>query len=356
MNVLILWQGVSGYFDACVRALAQHDDVADVFVAYERAPQDAPFAGPMFSSASGHYAWTGRPDYDELVGAIGDFVPDLVLVSSFHLSAYRKFVRPLRGRAVRVLCMDNQWLEKPKQWLGRVSSRIYLHPYFDTVFVPGDRQASFARHLGYRQSRIMYGLYSADVQKFQRAEHPAGEGFLFVGRLVPDKGIESLLEAYSMYRQRRPDGWSLTIVGTGPLATRCQGQSGVVLEGFKQPDELPALMWRHGCLVMPSLFEPWGVALHEAASAGLALICSDAVGAGSAFVQDGYNGYVVPAGRADHLADAMLSIGRDGTDSERKRMADRSRQLAERITPGRWADYVVQTAPRLSDVQGRTKR
>ena len=102
----------------------------------------------------------------------------------------------------------------------------------------------------------------------------------------------------------------------GPEAARLAGIEGVDLLGFVQPDSLPALLARSGCLVLPSRFEPWGVVVHEAAAAGLPVVCTSVAGAASRLVLDGYNGVVVPPGDPGALARALLRIS-GASDAER---------------------------------------
>jgi glycosyltransferase involved in cell wall biosynthesis len=58
-------------------------------------------------------------------------------------------------------------------------------------------------------------------------------------------------------------------------------------------------------LVQPSLYDGWGVVLNEGASSGLALIASDRVGAAYHLIEPGRNGFRVPGGSMDSLANAM---------------------------------------------------
>ena len=112
------------------------------------------------------------------------------------------------------------------------------------------------------------------------------------------------------------------------------------LLGFLQPSELPAVFERSGCLVTPSRFEPWGVVIHEAAAAGLAVICSAACGASTRLVLDGYNGAVVPAGDQLRMAEAMTWISSGVPD--RSLIGERSAALATQFTPARWASYLLE--------------
>jgi glycosyltransferase involved in cell wall biosynthesis len=240
--------------------------------------------------------------------------------------------------------MDNQWLGTAKQWLGILSSRFYLRPLFDVAFLPGDRQADFARRLGFCESRIWWGYYTCDHSRFLLPEdavdpHPS-KSFLFVGRLVEAKGIADLMAAYSSYRLRTDSAWPLMICGTGPLERHVRGVQGVDVRGFVQPSDLPEVFAGAGCLVLPSVFEPWGVVVHEATAAGLPIICSTACGAAPHLVEDGYNGFLVGPGDPEGLSSALLRFTLlDG--SEQRAMSLAARSLSFRYTPDRWAQTLI---------------
>ena len=97
--------------------------------------------------------------------------------------------------------------------------------------------------------------------------------------------VEGGLERLRMARHVAP--------GVGPLADTIGSIDGVDMLGFVQPDEMPSVFARAGCLVLPSRHEPWAVVIHEAASAGLPVVCTRACGASTRLVLDGLNGAVV---------------------------------------------------------------
>jgi glycosyltransferase involved in cell wall biosynthesis len=109
-----------------------------------------------------------------------------------------------------------------------------------------------------------------------------------------------------------------------------------VATGFLQPEKVAEQMLEASVFVLPSLFEPWGVVVNEAASAGMPMIVSEAVGSHAHLVQSGFNGYVVETGSAESLANAMLRFHLMD-ESSLARMGKASEQLSEQYTPTRWA-------------------
>jgi glycosyltransferase involved in cell wall biosynthesis len=157
-----------------------------------------------------------------------------------------------------------------------------------------------------------------------------------VGRYVRAKGVDLLVNAYRHYQENTRDPWDLVCAGAGPLAYLLDGEEGIINKGFVQPDALPELMRQAGAFVLPSRDEPWGVVIHEAATSGLPLLCSDECGAVVHLLQDGYNGWVVEAGNASHLAQCMMRVSEVGSQ-ELSNMGERSHWLSKQFTPKRWA-------------------
>lgn len=340
-KVAILWSELSGYANECFRALADHPQLDSLFLSHFRADPLAPFDESAFDWVDERFFYDALMAEGRLTEAVEAFAPDVVLVTSWHIKGYRAALRALKGRATRVLCMDNQWLATPKQRAGVAISRWHIQPYYDRAFVPGERQADFARRLGFPQSAISAGLYACDIARFAPpAGATPGRGFVFVGRLIPEKGVDTLAEAYRRYRAMTADSWPLTIYGSGSLGEVLSGIEGVTLAGFVQPQALPAALHQAGAFVLPSLFEPWAVAINEAAAAGLPMIVTSACGASVHLVQDRLNGAVVGAGDAQDLARAMHRIA-GLSDAERGAYGAMSLALAQQFTPQRWAETVI---------------
>src|SRR5207237_5831841 len=123
----------------------------DVKLMYQEALVPPPFLAPFDDAeltegldASG---WTGQPDEAQLMRELDEFQPDVLIVNSWHIPAYMKAARRWRGRALRVVVMDHQWINSPKQWVGRLTRSVYIQRAFDAAFMPGAEHEVFARHL-----------------------------------------------------------------------------------------------------------------------------------------------------------------------------------------------------------------
>jgi len=109
---------------------------------------------------------------------------------------------------------------------------------------------------------------------------------VFVGRLVSDKGVDVLLTALAILRDRGLPSTGLTIAGDGPdrariiaLAEHLRVEKQVTFTGWKSQSEVASLLRRHTILVIPSLIaEGFGLVALEAIASGCVVIGSDAGG------------------------------------------------------------------------------
>lgn len=351
MKIAVLWTGMSGYLNSCLRALNETEGTS-LFVCYERPRADAPFDLSQFEWMPSTLTWSGSPDRDLLLRSLEKFAPDMILGAAYHIPAYRAVCRRFAKQALRVYCTDNQWRGTLKQWAGVVTASLYVRAFYDAIFIPGERQALWARRMGFRDDQIWHGCFSCDHSKFADAHirrSVAGKSppsFLIVGRLSTEKGIDILLRAYSEYRESSGDPWPLMIAGTGPMAAAAEDRDGIILKGFVQPRDLPALFESAGALVVPSTFEPWALVIHEAGAAGVPVICTAECGASVHLVQDGYSGYIVETGNSNSLSRALTRFA-CLPDQRRAAMGEASYLLSLQFTPRRWAECVSEKGAEL---------
>ena len=354
MRIAILWTSLSGYLNACLRQLAERQGI-ELFVAYRSPGSKAPFHDGLFEWIPNRWLWHSRHDLGGLQAAITGFMPDLLLIAGWHVPTYRQIARAFSTKAWRIMAMDNCWNGTLRQRGAIAIAPFFLHPLADAVWVPGERQVLFARLLGFAPHQILCGLYSGNTEAFAYNHldrilgmRPVPRAFLFVGRMAAEKGIEVLRRAYLLYRGQTEEPWPLICCGVGPLAFRLGTIPGVLLSGFVQPERLPSLMAEAGCLVIPSHFEPWGVAVHEAAAAGLIILASENVGASWELVHPGETGFIFRDGDATALAARMQHLS---NLSERRlsEMSHASHLLARQFSPSRWVDTLLEHDRRCSD-------
>ncbi|HEX5005458.1 MAG TPA: glycosyltransferase family 4 protein [Gemmatimonadales bacterium] len=156
----------------------------------------------------------------------------------------------------------------------------------------------------------------------------------FVGRLIPEKGLDVLLRACV----RLYGAWTLTVAGTGPaqeeleaLAERLGIASRVTWLGGIPRSELASLWPRLDCLVAPSRttarwVETYPLQVLEAMGHGVAVVVSDS---GALPESVGRAGLVFGDGHPDGLTEALTRLLEDGSLRERLAAEGRRRVIAE---------------------------
>ncbi|MCA9050476.1 MAG: glycosyltransferase [Planctomycetaceae bacterium] len=343
LRVLVVWSRVSGYITACWRQLAGYPDIDLRVVAWNTSASDNCTFDQAVVSGINCRTLNGaeRADDGVLRSEVARFSPDVIVTAGWISSAARELVQNLdEDRPRIVMAMDTPWRNQLRQYLTRWRY-AGLFRKADHVVVATERTWQYARRLGFREDEISRGVYGWDSTLFRSTSDsspplsPASRGFLFVGRLVAEKGIDQLIEAYQHYREQVSDPWPLTVCGTGPLDSLLKAP-GVVHRGFLQPEQLPRVFKESAVLVLPSRYEPWGVVIAEAMGAGLPVIATEACGAALDLVRHLWNGLTVPTDNADRLSEALLWLHRN--PQRLAAMGENARNSAEPYTAENWAE------------------
>jgi glycosyltransferase involved in cell wall biosynthesis len=283
--------------------------------------------------------------------------PEVVIVGGWNQPAFWLALAWARRRSVPVVA----WVESTLRDRRRGSAaggraKRWFIGRCDAFLVPGSASAAYLERLGVEADRITVAPNTVEHADFGdrvgalRRERARirdelgvdGVTFLTVARLSPEKGLDVLLRAFAGIEA------TLVVVGDGPERLRLVSAAspGVRFEGHLEGERLRAWYAAADAFVVPSLSETWSIALTEAALAGLPLVATDAVGAAWDLIEDGTNGFRVPAGDADALHAALRRLAQD--EDLRASARGRSLALAEPYTPDAWADAVLWCATKLA--------
>ena len=233
----------------------------------------------------------------------------------------------------------------------------------DAVVCVSRAQADKVRRAGIRGDRIHVIRNAIDPERFGipdeehgrrlRALFPAEFEHLVcaVGRLSPEKGFDQLIEAARSVVQARPKTGFL-LIGDGPQRTELEAQISeaglrehVVLTGFRS--DVDRLLPHVDVVAVPSFTEGLPNVILEAFCAGVPVVATS-VGGTPEVVENGVNGYLVPAGDAASLAQHLLrmldegdtaqGMGARGRDYVRRhfhfaRQSNEYQRLFERLVP-----------------------
>ena len=222
----------------------------------------------------------------------------------------------------------------------RVEARVdpLLQRLWRVVIVDSHAVADLlARHARIAPGRIAVipnfvssSLLSAPVSDARR-DGPTR--FLMAAHFTPVKGHRFAIEGLARLEQSRPGGAQLDLLGGGPLleaAKRLAEDLGVAHAVFFHGPRSDLARWLQRCdvVVLPSLWEGFGVILAEAMASGRPAI-SFAIGGAPEVVVHGETGLLVPPGNVPALASAMERLSVDS--ALRSKMGRAGRERAQRL-------------------------
>ena len=208
----------------------------------------------------------------------------------------------------------------------------------------------------------------SDEAKMVVGLKPDARMILFVGRIEPLKGVDTLIRAMSCLKLNDPDvPVHLAIIGGEPDASPRQMSAEmarlqklcdelsldqtVVFMGKRDQDKLPYYYSAAEVLVMPSHYESFGMVALEAMACGTPVIASEVGGLGF-LVQNGETGYTIPNGDPDVLCERLSMLLNDA--SLRQAMGQRAAQYAQSYTWDKIAAQIVNVYQALRNRENRT--
>lgn len=217
----------------------------------------------------------------------------------------------------------------PKRFLKFAAQRIldreerpallFEHVLFPTTFMRDELER---RNIRPQNSKIIYG--GVDISPYRSAadqhETPRSGSaqLLFTGRLTPEKGVETALEAVGrLIHIEGMQAIKLSVVGAGEtdyedrlkeIVRRERIEPYVAFLGSKTTAEMPAIYRQADIFLFTSIWaEPFGRVLVEAMASGLAVV-GTAVGGAAEILIDNENSLLFPPGDAAELAGQIKKL------------------------------------------------
>ena len=227
----------------------------------------------------------------------------------------------------------------------------------------GSRQAAFFRYYGVPEEKIVISYMTIDTNKIRqtpslsKSDFRSAQGipqnqvlFTFVGRLLAQKGIDTLLQAFEKMHSTCPNA-ALAVVGDGPERTMVEQAAAkfpgrIWVAGRQSSAGVVAWLRASDVFVLPSRDEHWGLVVNEAMTCGLPLVVSDACGCVDDLVVTGRNGIVFQVENAAKLAEAMTQLSLN--ESQRTSMGRESESMIQPWTIDRQAETIRMALVRMS--------
>jgi glycosyltransferase involved in cell wall biosynthesis len=327
--------------------LVERQDGIELLLVYEtgmeanrswKVPPDLPYRHVVLRSASIDLQRLGTDAYLHLplrpLEPIRSFRPDVVVGAGGGIWNSPANIAAFALRRKEGWAFVPWWgsFRKDEPSFARKLSEPWVRHFLshsDLCFAYGTRAARELQRLGVPAAAIRCvpnAVPRGEPSPMKRRPHRPVR-FLFVGQLIPRKGIDELLEAFSQL----PEG-ELYIAGDGPLrhlVAQAVESDRVTYVGHVDRPALQQLYSESDVLVLPSRYEVWGLVINEALQHGLSVIAAQTVGAVDDLLVDNVNGYVTRTGDVDDLCGAMARIA--GWDDARwHSAATTSAKIAQR--------------------------
>ncbi len=231
-----------------------------------------------------------------------------------------------------------------------LTRQIYRHA--DAVIAYGEHVRRFVADIRGRDDDVFVAPQSVEPEVFGacitheqiaafRTQHSLPENpiVLYAGRLVPEKGIGVLLDAWALAKPAA----TLVLAGDGPCAAQARiaasssaAAGEIRILGALARTELPVAYAAAAFAVLPSVptprfLEPWGMVCNEAMHQAKPVLATTAVGAvAGGLVRDGETGLVVAPGDPGALARAISRLV--GDEAVRKRLGSRAQAAVGEFT------------------------
>lgn len=294
-------------------------------------------------------------DHPDLLGVVGYVRPESLAM-----------LRWARGHGIpTVLMSESQAIDRPRVWWKEAVKRRRVR-HFSAGLVGGPRHRDYLVSLGMSKERIALGYNAVDAEAFASAAEnyrretggrlglPEKPYFLAVSRFAKEKNIVRLVEAYTRYRREigALSAWDLVLCGDGPEAAAIE--NAVVSSGFASSIHRPGFLQQSAlsrwyafasAFVHPSLMEPWGLVVNEAAACGLPLLVSDRAGCVETFVPEA-PGDVFTGRRLDGRDAGLMATSLRWVsmlpEVERSAMGEAAAKIARAWGPERFAQGALE--------------
>ncbi len=277
--ICFCWDGFPQYAARSICAYAKKTDERIVVVATR---PGVPIKG-MEESCGCEVYWI---DYDEkrrVCDIVGE-MPRYIFLGGWNIPVFVRFRNEVRASGGHVIAMcDNNFMFSPKECVRALRFRLMFRRKYDGYFVPGASGVKLLRFYGVPPEKIATGMYSADSALFMDGLplDKRGKKMIYVGQFIERKNVRRLVQAFQ--KANSCHEWTLDMYGSGPLKDELLGMTKrddtIRIHDFCQPEELAAKYREARVFCLPSLWEHWGLVVHEAALSGCVLLLGNRTGA-----------------------------------------------------------------------------
>lgn len=383
IRAAVIFTNYGPYHIARGRALADQPEIDPIFIELAREEKLYPWIADK-DAISNELITLSDQAYEscepgeisrKLIQLLRNLQPEAVVIAGYSELPMRAAARWARANGKHVVMMsDSTKWDYKRYWWREQLKRSWISRNVEAGFVAGTASRAYLMDLGLPGERIWerydvvdnhyFASRAGNIRTSARAEREKARlpdnYFLYVGRFSPEKNLKRLLQAYVLYKDSSNAPWGLVLVGDGPQReelqsiARSEGLDEIVWPGFKYVQELPLYYALAGCLILPSVREPWGLVVNEAMASGLPVLVSNVCGCSLDLVRDGSNGFTFDPYNPSQLAELMTEVS-SLPSARLDELGQASAEIIAQLTPEHWAQNLSQAITSVTGPQDRGK-
>ncbi|MBO9614816.1 MAG: glycosyltransferase family 4 protein [Dyadobacter sp.] len=245
-----------------------------------------------------------------LFSVFNEYRPDVLNITGYFDWAQVLLMFYARAKGVKVVISSESSSADHNRAGWKEAIKKVIVGRANAFFCFGKTSAEYLESLGVAKSaikvrnaavideQVIRQRYDEAKKELNVAAKPNTRKFVYVGRLAPEKNLETFIRAFSQVVKQTGSDWQLLLVGGGPekenlenLVTDSGVADKVIFAGGFPWYQVPDWLAQSDVLVLPSQSEPWGLVVNEAMVCGMPVIVSETCGCAGDLVRDGVNGF-----------------------------------------------------------------
>lgn len=231
-----------------------------------------------------------------LVKKIKETHPDVIITDAFNHWTLPVLWLRTRHNFKHIVCYERTaHTERNAAWLKRLFISSMSH-WVDAVHYNGVLCRDFLLSLGYPENKLKPGNMAVDIENFSRqnSDDINSKGlvirkqykiddrlvFLYVGKLIPRKGIAELLHAWKIWNQKNGASAQLLLVGNGSQEEELRHYcainhlQNVIFAGSHDYSDLKNFYSIADVFIIPTIEDNWSLVVSEAMASKLPIMIS----------------------------------------------------------------------------------
>lgn len=270
-------------------------------------------------------------DNPELIEAIKQYKPDVLLIFGWNFKSHLKAMRYFKGK-IPVWFRGDSTLIDEKGIVKTLPRRLvltFIYRYIDKALYVGKANKDYFKAHGLNESRLTHVPHAIDVERFADKSNKwnydemvaskskklnliGKKVIVFAGKFEEKKQPHLLIKSIIELNSARVDKIQLLMIGNGPLENElksmAEGHDFISFLPFQNQTQMPVVYRMADVFCLPSKGpgETWGLAVNESFACNTPVVITDKVGCAEDLILEGINGFILKNNEVEGLKDLIL--------------------------------------------------